>query len=362
MGKTTVSLGLINGLKKRFDNIGFMKPVGQQHEIVDNNIRVDKDVTLMKEFFGLTGDYKDMSPVLIPRGYTKDYIDGKISGQSQLDLMRAAFENVQRQSDVVVLEGTGHTAVGSVVNLNNAQVAKELNAEMILVANGGLGSAFDDLELNRCMCKEYGVKIRGVVLNKVVPDKVEMVREYVGKLLQRWGGVPLLGVVPDEPYLGRPNLQDIEKIFKTELLAGHKNRKAPHYATKDTLMVATGLRLFVEKLQVSADPNPLVVTHTTRNDIILGLLAHAHELQRNNKPFQGALVLTGREGSILDYIHNMLVMQDIPVIKSKQSTFATMDMIRSYTPKLNKDDPLRLKLAVEHYEPHIDFDLLLKDS
>lgn len=32
------------------------------------------------------------------------------------------LQNVLSESDVVVLEGTGHTAVGSVVDLNNAQV------------------------------------------------------------------------------------------------------------------------------------------------------------------------------------------------------------------------------------------------
>jgi AAA domain len=31
VGKTTVSLALINGLKKRFKEVGFIKPVGQQH-------------------------------------------------------------------------------------------------------------------------------------------------------------------------------------------------------------------------------------------------------------------------------------------------------------------------------------------
>ncbi|CAN0164515.1 unnamed protein product, partial [Hapterophycus canaliculatus] len=31
-------------------------------------------------------------------------------------------QSVISESDVVVLEGTGHTAVGSVVDLNNAQV------------------------------------------------------------------------------------------------------------------------------------------------------------------------------------------------------------------------------------------------
>lgn len=38
---------------------------------------------------------------------------------------------------------------------------------MILVANGGLGSAYDELELNRGICEKYDIKVRGVVLNKV---------------------------------------------------------------------------------------------------------------------------------------------------------------------------------------------------
>lgn len=46
-------------------------------------------------------------------------------------------------------------------------MAKALNADMILVANGGLGSAYDELELNRGICEKYGIKVRGVVLNKV---------------------------------------------------------------------------------------------------------------------------------------------------------------------------------------------------
>ena len=52
--------------------------------------------------------------------------------------------------------------------------------------------------------------------------------------------VPLLGVVPDEPYLARPALIDLEKIFKTKLLAGFENRRHPHYSIKDTIMAATG--------------------------------------------------------------------------------------------------------------------------
>ena len=77
VGKTTTCLSLISGLKKRFPHsIGFIKPVGQQHvpvfsEAIGSEIRVDKDVTLIREHFQLQHiDYQHMSPVLIPKGRT----------------------------------------------------------------------------------------------------------------------------------------------------------------------------------------------------------------------------------------------------------------------------------------------------
>lgn len=78
-----------------------------------------------------------MSPVIIPRGYTKKYIEGKISYEEQLEQIDSAFEEVSKASDVVLIEGTGHCAVGSIVNVNNAKVASMLGASMLLIANGG---------------------------------------------------------------------------------------------------------------------------------------------------------------------------------------------------------------------------------
>jgi dethiobiotin synthetase len=151
VGKTTTSLALMSGLQKRFPKVGFIKPVGQQHvtvhsETLGKEIRVDKDICLLKEQFHLDHiDYQHMSPVIIPRGYTKKYIDGEISYDEQLKDIEHAFQKVSEASDVVLLEGTGHCAVGSVVGVNNAQVAGLLGASMVLIANGGLGSAFDEL-------------------------------------------------------------------------------------------------------------------------------------------------------------------------------------------------------------------------
>ena len=91
VGKTTVSLAVLSGLRKRFgDRVGFVKPVGQQHVPVGaKGIRVDKDVQLMKEYFGLNHlSYEDMSPVLVPRDYTKRFIDGGVLRRPNLENSR----------------------------------------------------------------------------------------------------------------------------------------------------------------------------------------------------------------------------------------------------------------------------------
>eukprot|EP00592_Proboscia_alata_P025672 CAMPEP_0194438118 /NCGR_PEP_ID=MMETSP0176-20130528/103344_1 /TAXON_ID=216777 /ORGANISM="Proboscia alata, Strain PI-D3" /LENGTH=179 /DNA_ID=CAMNT_0039260013 /DNA_START=165 /DNA_END=700 /DNA_ORIENTATION=+ len=97
VGKTSTSLALLSGLQKRFDRVGFMKPVGQQSlRVVDNEtgkfISVDKDAVLVKNHFNLHHlDYKHISPVLIPPGYTRNYLDGKICLEEQEHLVEKAF-------------------------------------------------------------------------------------------------------------------------------------------------------------------------------------------------------------------------------------------------------------------------------
>ena len=193
VGKTSVSLALLSGLQKRVSKVGFIKPVGQQHVTVScgehGEVRVDKDVQLMKEYFDLRHiAYPDMSPVIVPRNYTKAYIDGKIALEDQKQTITSGMAAVSGASDVTLCEGTGHVGVGSIIGLSNAAVARHLDADVLLVANGGIGSAFDELEMNRAVLQQNGVRLRGVVLNKVMPEKVEMIRDYFGRAIrERWG-------------------------------------------------------------------------------------------------------------------------------------------------------------------------------
>jgi dethiobiotin synthetase len=299
VGKTSVSLSLLSGLQKRYPKVGFIKPVGQQHvpvhsSTLNSTIRVDKDVCLMKEQFNLHHlDYEHMSPVIIPSGYTKKYIDGDIDYKEQLEKVLTSFKYVQDASDVVLCEGTGHCAVGSVVGVNNAQVASMVGADMVLIANGGLGSAFDELELNRILCQHYNVRIAGVVINKVLPSKFEQTKHYMSKaLMDRWG-VPLLGVVPDRPFLGCPALMDLEAIFKTELMTG-KALRFRHYNVADINVVTTSLTRFLENLR-DKPTRTLYICHVTRDDLILGFMSEYQRRKAKGEAFEAALVVCGRK-------------------------------------------------------------------
>ncbi len=230
---------------------------------------------------------------LIDSGYTKDYIDGKITHDHQLQKIVDAYKHVSENSDITLMEGTGHCAVGSIVDVNNAQVAALLGADIVLVANGGLGSAFDELELNKIICQHYGVNIAGVVINRVLHDKYDQTKHYMSKALDQNWGVPLLGCVPDRPFLGCPALFDLEDIFNTKLINGQKHRLR-HYNMSDINLVTTSLHRFLSNLR-SKPSRTLYVCHVTRDDLILGFMA---EYQRRNQKeegsFEAALLICGR--------------------------------------------------------------------
>lgn len=266
-------------------------------------------------------------------------------------------------SDIVLFEGTCHCAVGSIVGVNNARVASLLGADMVLVANGGLGSAFDELELNRVLCQQYNVNIAGVILNKVMPSKYEQTKYYMTKALKETWDVPLLGCIPDLPYLGCPALMDLEKIFDTELISG-KNHRFRHYNVNDINLVTTSLTHFLENLRKNPS-RTLYICHVTRDDLILGFLAEyqRRKVAKGGFPFEASLIVCGRKGKYVvpEEVKDMIIgIDDAPVMIVENSTHEAMQKIHDYTPKFNIHDVDRVSKAVDHYEPYIDFDELLK--
>src|SRR6266850_3491823 len=128
-----------------------------------------------------------------------------------------AFDRVAWEKDLVLCEGSGHAGVGSVFDLSNARVAKLLGAKVIIITQGGIGKPIDEISLNQALFEKEDVEIIGVILNKVLGEKVDYITDFARRGLKR-KGLELLGVVPHQPVLSQPTMELIREELGAETL------------------------------------------------------------------------------------------------------------------------------------------------
>lgn len=344
VGKTTLSLGLFAALQKSYSSVGFIKPVGQYHVQVDEETRVDKDAVLFKEHFQLKNTWPHISPVIIPSGFTREFLDKKVTEDSLLKSIKVAFQAVTKDHEYTLVEGTGHIGVGSIIHLNNARVAAELGLDMVIIASAGLGSAYDELALNIAMCERYGVKIKGIILNRVLDEKREMMLEYFPKTLAKWN-IPLIGCVPYNEMLSYPTIRDFEALFKTSMLSGHEH----HHPISHIRLVAGSLEAYEAELT----ENELIITPASRTEIVLKTL---ERFQKGIKRPCG-IILTSPVPPTKDLL-KALHQSNIPSLYAPICSYDAMKMISSFTTKIRTEDKSKIAQAIKLVDQHVDLSVL----
>ena len=214
-GKTTFALGLLAALLQRGLSTGFTKPVGQRYAMVDG-IPADEDAILMRTAFGLRDPYELMSPVHIPRGFTKAFIRGHIVEDLGARL-EAAHARLAAGRDVLLIEGTGHAGVGAVIGLSNADVAARLHAPAVIVSDAGVGRPIDEIVLNAALFAQRGVPLVGALVNKADLDADASLTGLLRRGLAQHG-IELLGVLPERAMLSRATLAMILEQLHGKLL------------------------------------------------------------------------------------------------------------------------------------------------
>jgi len=208
-GKTTLCLGLAGALHAQVDGgISFFKPLGQKITVVEGE-SVGQDSWFIAKALGLSFSCRESTPLLASRGAAENYVrTGEPRGMS--GAIRQTFREFERNSGLVLVEGTGHPGVGSVFDLGNARVASMLGIPVILVLDGGVGSTIDSFCLCHAMFKSHNVPLLGVVINRVLPAKMEA----VAPVLRMWfkdNGIPVFGILPFEERIARPSIATITR-------------------------------------------------------------------------------------------------------------------------------------------------------
>jgi BioD-like phosphotransacetylase family protein len=345
-GKTTTSLGLLSALQNRYPRIGYIKPVGQRFVEVAEH-KIDEDTLLMDSVYQLNCPLVDMSPIAVEPDFTRKYLQSS-NRDALVKKIEQAFDRVAWEKDFVLCEGSGHAGVGSVFDLSNAQVAKVLKAKVIIVARGGIGKPIDEVALNQALFEKEGVEIIGVILNKVIFDKVDYVSEFARRGLKR-KGLELLGVIPHQSILSRPSLDSVREELRAQPL--NSVTHSPNQI-EDVVVGAMGVNNAVPYFRRGV----LLITPGDREDIILAAAAEAGPAGQLQL---AGIVLTGGlrpEEGVLKVIQRL----PFPVLLAKEDSYEVASKVHDLTVKTRPDDATKISLIRDLISQHVDVARILK--
>jgi BioD-like phosphotransacetylase family protein len=325
-GKTTTSLGLLAALQTKFPRIGYIKPVGQRFVEVAEN-KIDEDTVLMDSVYQLNCPLVDMSPIAVEPDFTRKYLQAS-NNSVLVNRIQTAFDRVAWEKDFVLCEGSGHAGVGAVFDLSNAQVAKHLKCKAIIVSRGGIGKPIDEVALNQALFEKEGVEIIGVIINKVLPEKVDYIADFARRGLKR-KGLELLGVIPHQPMLSSPTAAAICEELDAEVL----NRPATMHGLIENVVVgamsATNALKFFKR-------GVLLITPGDREDILA--VAASTDPQ-----VMAGIVLTGglRPG---EGLLTALRAMPIPVLVAEDDSYQVASKVHDLTVKTRPADAEKISL------------------
>lgn len=346
-GKTTTCIGLMHLAQKKYARVGFIKPLGPK-PVRYHRCTVDKDTALMAQVFELDKELRWMSPVVVHPDTTRRLVDGEISPHELHDRIMRAYAELEKRCDFIIIEGSGHPGVGSVLKTSNAKIARMLNAPVLMVTGGGLGNVVDKIYMGLALFEKEGVEVRGVLANKLVPEKRARTLYYLSRALED-EKMMVIGGIDYHPVLANPTLRRVAKLLGLPL---HGNRREAGRIIHNVQIGAASTSRVTELL---LDSSLLIVTSS--RDELLVTLANLYQIPAYRSRIVG-LVIPGI-APLSNITQMILERSNIPYLRAEEQTTASLySLISEDVSKITAADSEKLSLIRSLAETHIDFELL----
>ena len=335
-GKSAVVLGLARQLLQRGVVVRFGKPLATTAEPADGPL-IDDDVRFVGQILGLAPEQLIPSVHLLQPEESRQRL---LQGQLQAG---TGFQALQQQLQaagpgVTLLEAAGSISEGLLYGLSLPQLARDLQAPVVLVHPWTDCSSADALLQAR---DQLGALLAGVVLNGVPPEALPQLRQEVVPALERLG-LPVLGVMPRSPLLRSVTVEELARRLDARVLCCRER-----------------LDLLVETLSIGAmnvnsameffrrRRNMAVVTGADRTDIQLAALEASTQ----------CLILTGA-GEPLPQLISRAEELDVPLLKVEHDTLTTVEVIERTFGHVRLHESVKATYAFRLVEEHCDFERL----
>lgn len=356
-GLTSVCLGLVRALQQLGVKVAFCKPIAQRYS---EDTGPERSTHLINTTLGLTPE----DPMAL------SYAQQQLARNQTDALMEEVIQLYQQSTgdaDVVVVEGLVPNADESYIGKLNVNMARALDADIILVAAKNNDSAEQLNERIQMSASLYGglhsPRVLGCIINKLGapdPDSQQLLTEeprHTASDISNQRETLLneltvfdtddfrcLGTIDWNPALMAPRMIDICAHLKANpLYEGDLTRRRIHSIT----ICARTMKNMLHTLKAGA----LVVTPGDRDDILLASSLAA----MNGVPLAG-LVFTGDlkpEPNVLKLCHAAFET-GLPVLTTHYNTYRAAQLLDSLDKEVPVDDVERMDSVMNAVAASLD--------
>lgn len=150
---------------------------------------------------------RDIGNLIFKNGFSRDFVDGLTPQADELlkEVLASVLE-IGKGKALVIIDGVGDPAVGSIVGVANVDVALSLPCKVIFVGKPGIGAAIDSAVLGVSFMEAKGLKDIGIIFNNIPLEMLAGMTRYVSKRLPEClPDVTLLGFMPRQAAANTDN-------------------------------------------------------------------------------------------------------------------------------------------------------------
>ncbi len=202
-GKTALCAGIALALQRTGKAVGYFKPIVLAEDAPRPGL-TDADVEFLRAALKLP----EPATALIGLGTTPARLPRLAAGSPELAQVQEAYSKAAQGKDVMLVEGVSGGAGGA-----SEALAQRLGARVVVVV------PYQGTDTVDSIVRASGVAgtPSGIILNKVPPSRLELVRiQLVPGLLAR--GVKLLGIVPQDRTLAGVSVGELADYLGGQFL------------------------------------------------------------------------------------------------------------------------------------------------
>lgn len=341
VGKSLLSIGIIQKLQKEGKKVAYFKPIGIPKSAFSN--KADPDVGFIQNCVDQTEyPYELVAPISIPDCYYVDLIDSNIK-EENLRKLKEAFDKVSEGMDYVVIEGAPSIKKYIRVGLDDLSIAEALGIkDLVFIETESSDKCIDNLFFTYKYFQFRKMGFKGVIFNKIDYDYMARIKELEQNHIKRYG-IPILGIVEKSLELVSARVSEVQAAIGGELinesaseglanmvetyLIGAMNPQAAQKYVRQVKRVAFitgGDRTDLALIALSADASCLILTGFMQPDISVITAANAKK---------------------------------IPIILSPSDTYTTLRNLQRLKPGIQRDEINQVSVLIDKA---INWDLLLE--